>query len=49
MAYPANAVPLISPGIAGISWPRRPRAAWLLKACALALAMGLLMPAVAVG
>ncbi len=49
MLYPTNAVLLISLGIAGLSWPSWFRRTWLLQLGTLALTLGLLMLAVAIG
>jgi len=49
MIYPTNAVLLISLGIAGMSWPAWFKRTWLLQLAALAVTMGLLMLAVAIG
>ncbi len=49
MLYPTNAVLLISLGLAGMSWGAWFKKTWRLQLATLALTMGLLMLAVAVG
>ena len=49
MLYPTNPVLLIALGVAGLSWPAWFRRTWLLQLGTLALTMGLLMLAVAIG
>lgn len=49
MLYPTNAVLLISLGLAGMSWGRWFRYTWRLQLATLAMTMGLLMVAVAIG
>ncbi|HOZ71176.1 MAG TPA: AbgT family transporter [Spirochaetales bacterium] len=49
MLYPTNAVLLISLGLAGMSWGAWFKKTWRLQLATLALTMGLLMVAVAIG
>lgn len=49
MIYPTNAVLLIALGVAGVSWPAWFKRTWILQLGVLALTMGLLMAAVAIG
>ncbi|PKL09563.1 MAG: hypothetical protein CVV51_03210 [Spirochaetae bacterium HGW-Spirochaetae-7] len=49
MLYPTNAVLLISLGLAGMSWGQWFRKTWKLQVATLAMTMGLLLVAVAIG
>lgn len=49
MIYPTNAVLLIALGVADLSWPAWFKKTWVLQLVVLALTMGLLMVAVAIG